>query len=432
MQVETTKLKGCLVQVRVRESAPEMLKFRTKALDRIRQQAKIPGFRAGATIPEDVLLSHYGEDAIKEATLEEALDALYRKALKKSGVLPVEQGSIKKVESVSPLDVIIELETYPEVKIDLKKADKIKLPLEIPAVKEADIQKEVDGLRDRFVAWNLKDGVATKGDRVTLDAQGYEAKGGKEIPETKVAAYPLVLGSNSFIPGFEEKLEGVSTNGETSFDITFPADYHSKAFQKRAVHFVVKVSKVESKVLPELDDALAQKLRGPTATAEMVRKDIAQHLQETLTTQARGAFEEKLLDELLTITQVEPGDRLISHETDRVFADHKARLEEEGLDFKSYLEHLKTDEAKFKEEKVKPMALRRLKAELVLHELKEHRKPEVSDTEVKSEIDRLLSRYTDATFRAKAENEIYKPGTAYWEEVKTKMAYKKLIDTFVK
>lgn len=432
MQVETKKLKGCLVEIRVRESAAEMLKFRAKALDRIRAQAKLPGFRAGSSIPEDVIVSSYGEAAVKEAMLEEALDALYRKALKKAGVLPVEQGAVKKVDAFSPLDVTIELETYPEVKIDLKKADKIKLPLEIPAVAEADVQKEVAALRERFSTWSEKSGVAAKGDRVTVDAQGYEEKGGKEIPETKVAGYPLVLGSNSFIPGFEEKLEGVSAGGETAFDVTFPADYHSKAFQKRKVHFVVKALKVDSRSVPEMDDAMAKKVRGPAATAEGLLAEIRKTLADAKENEARAKFEETLLDKLLEVTEVEPGDKLVAHEVEKVFADHKGRLEDEGLDFKSYLEHLKLDEAKFKEDKIKPVALRRLRAELVLHELKEQRKPEVKDEEVKSEVDRLLARYTDAAFRAKVENEIYKPGTAYWEEVKTKMAYRKLVDSFVK
>lgn len=432
MQVETKKLKGCLVEIRVRESAAEMLKFRNKALDRIRSQAKIPGFRPGASIPESVIVDSYGQAAIDEATLEEALDALYRKALKKSGVLPVEQGAVKKVDSRSPLDVTIELEVYPEVKIDAKKTDKIKLPLVIAPVADALVEKEADALRERFTTWKEKAGVASKGDRVTVDAQGYEEKGGKEIPETKVAAYPLTLGPNSFIPGFEEKMEGTSAGGETSFDIVFPADYHSKAFQKRKVHFMVKVSKVESKEVPALDDALAAKLRGPSATAKGLRDDIKKRLTESAENEARAKFEETLLDELLKVTEVEPGDKLIAHEVERVFADHKGRLEEEGVEFKSYLEHLKLDEAKFKEEKIKPVALRRLKAELVLHELKEQRKPVVTDEEVKAEVDRLLARYTDAAFRSKVENEIYKPGTAYWEEVKTKMAYRKLVDSFVK
>ena len=431
MQVETKKLAGCLVSVRVRESAAEMLKFRAKALDNFRKQAKIPGFRAGAAIPEEIVIAHYGQEALKEAMLEEALDALYRKALKKSGVLPVDQGTVKKVDSFSPLDVTIEIETYPEVKIDDKKADKIKLPMAKAAVADAQVKAEADKLVERFSSWEAKDGVAALGDRATVDAQGYEpGADGKAIPETKVASYPLTLGSGSFIPGFEEKLVGVSEGGEASFEVTFPADYHSEAFKSRKVRFVAKVLKVESKKVAVLDDALAAKIRGPQATAEGLLRDIRSRLEEAAQNEARAKFEEALLDELLKVTEVEPGEKLLAHEVDKAFADHKARLEEEGLDFKSYLEHLKTDEAAFKEEKIKPVALRRLKAELVLHELKERRKPEVSEDEVRAEVDKLLARYTDATFRAKVENEIYKPGTAYWEEVKTKMSYRKIVDAF--
>ncbi len=433
MQVDVKKLKDCKVEIRVRETAEEMAKFRRKALARMSEHAKVPGFRPGTQLPESVIVANYGEEAVEEATMERALDALYGRALREAGVLPVERGGIKKVDGKVPLDVTIEVEVYPEVEVDEKKAAKVKLPAEKAEVSAAEAEKEIESWRAQLGTWKEEARAARDGDRATIDAQGYEpGKDGAAIPETKVASYGLVLGSGSFIPGFEEKLVGKAAGEEVSFEVTFPSDYHSKAFQNREVRFSAKVLKVEGKERPALDDAFAQRVRGPMATAAGLVEQVRKEMLEARESEARAKFEEALLEELLKFAVAEPGERLVAKETDRVFHEHRERLESDGMDFKHYLEHLKMDEAKFKEEKIKPVALRRLKAELILRKLKDERKPEVKDEEVRAEVDRLLARYADAAFRAKVEKEIYVPGTSYWEEVKSKIAYKKIVDSFVK
>lgn len=180
-----------------------------------------------------------------------------------------------------------------------------------------------------------------------------------------------MIGSGSFIPGFEQELIGAKSGDEVAFDITFPKDYHSDEFKGRNVHFVANIEKVEKPHAPEFTPEFIEKLRGVktdmAGLRDIIRKEvIAKKEQET-----RNKDEDTLMKSILEISTFEVGPSLLQSEIDQITREHAANLEQQGLSLKMYLEHLKKSEESYKSDVVKPEAERRLKAELLLRKIRE-------------------------------------------------------------
>jgi len=191
---------------------------------------------------------------------------LYPKILKKENIIPVAPGNITELKSMSPLEFTIEVEIFPEVEIDEKKLDAIKVKRTPVKVDKKEVEAELAAIKERFTHYHeagshTEDGADTSvtkienSDRVTISAQGYDKKGGEAIAETAVPNYPLVIGSGNFIPGFEEKLIGAKVGDEVAFDITFPESYHADDFKNRKVYFVVQT---RQSLLQNLSNSFAE------------------------------------------------------------------------------------------------------------------------------------------------------------------------------
>lgn len=252
MQATATRTQSYLYEVTIKESGTEFEKARTKAIEDIRKKGSVKGFKKGSNIPDAIIIREYGEANITERAIDALMNKLYLKAIAKAGITPVAPGQIQNIVSTSPFEVVISVEVLPEFEIDEAKIDTISTPRTIVSVEDTEVDAAIDEIRTRFTHFHhagahTEDGADTShtaietGDRVTISAQGHTEKGGEAIPETRVPNYPLVIGSGTFIPGFEKELIGAKQGDTVEFDITFPADYHSDEFKNRVVHFVVEV-----------------------------------------------------------------------------------------------------------------------------------------------------------------------------------------------
>ena len=216
---------------------------------------------------------------IEQQALDAVIGKIYPKILKKENILPVSPGQITEVKSTDPIELTLEVEVFPEITIDEKKMNKIKVKKTPVSVEKDEVEMELAEIKKRFTHFHeaghhTDDGADTSnlsienGDRATISAQGYDKKGGEAITETRVPNYPLVIGSASFIPGFEEHLIGAKVGEEVAFDITFPKDYHSDDFKGRKVHFIANIEKIEKPHTPEFDEDFIEKLRGKRTNIE--------------------------------------------------------------------------------------------------------------------------------------------------------------------
>jgi FKBP-type peptidyl-prolyl cis-trans isomerase (trigger factor) len=211
MQITSHKINPYTFQITVKESSVELQKARKHVLNEIRADGKVTGFMKGSEIPEEAIIRQYGEPFITSKAIDQYLEKAYPKILRKADITPVAPGNITEMKSTEPLEFTLEIEVLPEVEIDEKILKTIKVKKTPVSVEEKEIDEEIQAIEKRFthfhhVGETTHDGAeiqgetANMGDRVTVTAEGYEGKEGESIPETKVPAYPLILGSNAFIP----------------------------------------------------------------------------------------------------------------------------------------------------------------------------------------------------------------------------------------
>lgn len=439
MQTTVTKKSPFLLSIEVKESGAEFEKAQKLAIEDFRKNGKINGFKPG-TAPDNVIIKQFGQSAIDQHTVDIIIDKIYPKILKKENIIPVAPGNITELKSTNPLEFVIEVEIFPEVTIDEKKLDAIKVKKTNFKVMKKEIDEEIEAIKRRFTHYHeagvhADDGADTShtaienGDRATITAQGYDKKGGDAIPETAVPSYPLVIGSGNFIPGFEEKLIGAKAGDEVAFDITFPADYHSEEFKGRKVHFVVNVEKVEKPHAPEFTEDFIEKLRGVKTDLEGFKEIIKKEISARKETENRRKDEDTLMKKMLEAATIEVGPTLVANEVNQVFAEHSENLAQQGLNMKQYLEHIKMDEEAYKETVVKPEAERRLKAELLLRKIREIRKVEATEEEIKEELEKIIAQYQNAEVVARLREKLV-PGDMYYEDIKNRLAYRKTVDMF--
>ena len=439
MQTTVTKKSPFLLSIEVKESGAEFEKAQKLAIEDFRKNGKINGFKPG-TAPDNVIIKQFGQSAIDQHAVDIIIDKIYPKILKKENIIPVAPGNITELKSTNPLEFVIEVEIFPEVTIDEKKLDAIKVKKTNFKVMKKEIDEEIEAIKRRFTHYHeagvhADDGADTShtaienGDRATITAQGYNKKGGDAIPETAVPSYPLVIGSGNFIPGFEEKLIGAKAGDEVAFDITFPADYHSEEFKGRKVHFVVNVEKVEKPHAPEFTEDFIEKLRGVKTDLEGFKEIIKKEISARKETENRRKDEDTLMKKMLEAATIEVGPALLANEVNQIFAEHSENLAQQGLNMKQYLEHIKMDEEAYKETVVKPEAERRLKAELLLRKIREIRKVEATEAEIKEELEKIIAQYQNAEVVARLREKLV-PGDMYYEDIKNRLAYRKTVDMF--
>lgn len=238
-----------------------------------------------------------------------------------------------------------------------------------------------------------------------------------------------MIGSGSFIPGFEDKLIGAKVGDDVGFDITFPKDYHSDDFKGRKVYFTARVEKLEKPHTPEFTPDFIEGLRGVKTDIEglkdILKKEIITRKEQT----ARNQDEDKLMQEMLAVASFEVGPSLVQNEIEQIYREHAANLEQQGLYMKDYLGHVGLDEATYKETNVRPEAERRIKAELLLRKIREIRGTEATPEEVQEEVAKVIAQYSAPDVVKRLQEKLV-PGDAYYEDIKNRLTYRKVVDTF--
>jgi len=429
MKIEKNLLPNSIVELVVEEDVKNIAKYRKQALEHLEKNADIKGFRKGVKIPENILVRQYGDEYINKMVIDFAIDGIYRAALSKEKIIPVAQAEIKEIISESPLKFKIHIEVFPTIEID-SKYKKIKLTKQKITVSAAEVKAAIEEIETKFTKFEEatdKKSKAKMWDRVTIDTDGFEKW--KKLENTSMVEYPLVLWTNILVPGFEEQIVWAITGSELEFPVDFPKDYHNAGFAGKKTTFKVKIKKLEKAVKPELTPEFIEQLRGKKLDLDGFKKLIKEEITETKEANARIEEETKLIDELVKITKMEIGNGLLKNHTEKVFAEIKENITKDGMKVADYLESLKMDEEQYKEVNVKPIALKRLQGELILHKLAELEKIEVTEDEANKEIELILTKFGSEDVLARL-RELYVPGTKYYEELKQRIGYRKLIDSF--
>lgn len=432
MKVTKKNLENSIVELIVEADTKEVAKYRKKVLAYLEKNAEIKWFRKWAKIPEQILVKNYWEDYINQMTVDFAIDDLYKKALTKEKIVPVAQGEIKEIISQSPLKIKMHVEVLPTVEIDPKYKD-IKLTRKKATVSAEEVKNALAEIEQKFTKFEEvsdKRSKAAMWDKVTIDTQGYDLDW-KELDSTKMQDYPIVLWSNVLVPWFEEKIVWAKLGDELNLDIDFPKDYHNKDFAGKKTKFKVTIKKLEKAKKPEFTEEFIEQLRGKKLDLAGFKKLIKQELLDVKESNKRLEEELQLIKELLKVSKFEIWNNLLKNQIEKIFNEVKENMWKQGIKMKDYLESLKLTEEEYKEKHLKEDAKLRVSWELILNKLMELEPVKVTKAELKKEIEKIKAWFQNSEVLKRLE-ELYVEWNRYYEELKTRLSYKKLIDSFFK
>ena len=388
--LETTGPTNLKLQITADQALLDAIK--TVAISRLGRNLKLQGFRPGKA-PLHLIEKQLDRQLLQSEFLETAVNRLYVDAVQDKKLRPVAQPKVDVMKFVpfTTLEVSYELEVLGT--ITLPDLSKLKLAKPAVVVGAKDVDEVVANLRSRAALKEDIDRAAKAGDQTIINFSGVDTKSKEPITGATGNDYPLLLGSNSFIPGFEPQLIGLKAGDSKEFNITFPADYSAVELQKRKVTFSVTVTKVQAITEPKLDDAFAATV-GPFTKLTELKGDIHNQLEQERTSQAERAYENQLLELIAGKTKVVIPDVLIEEEMERIEAEEKRDVVYRGQTWQQHLDAEKLTEEQHRE-KQRPAAELRVKAGLVLGEIADQEKIIVEPAELEMQIQLLKGQYSD-------------------------------------
>lgn len=405
MQVQKKQLSDTQLQLTLIADQALLDAVKQEVLQHLnKNHVKLQGFRKGHA-PLGLVEKQVDPSTLQSEFLESAINRMYVEAISQEHIRPVAQPTvnIKKFVPFTTLEVEAEVEAVGEVKLpDYKKIKLARTPVNVTA---KDVDGVIEDLRGRMAEKKPVERAAKDGDEVVIDFAGVDAKTQEAIKGADGKDYPLMLGSNTFIPGFEPNVVGIKPGESKVFDVTFPKDYGVKALQSKKVTFSVTVKTVNEVVKPKADDEFAKKV-GPFNDLKELKADVKKQLTTEHEQRAERDYENDLLEKITDKATVAIPDALVEEELKRVEQDDRQNAMYRGATWPEYLEAQGLTEETYRDQ-IKPVAEKRVKAGLVLAEVAEQENTEVTADEVETQIQLLKGQYTDKAMQA----EIDKPET---------------------
>ena len=360
-----------------------------KAFVKRNKTAKIDGFRPGKA-PKDVFIKHYGKESLYFDAADSLLNVAYLKVLEREKVVPVAEPKID-VRSIDETGVefVFTIVTKPEVEIKKYKDLKVKKD-EVKVTKE-EIDHEISHLLEQYTELVTKEGNVENGNVAVIDFEGF--KDGIAFEGGKGENYDLEIGSNTFIPGFEEQLVGMTTGEEKEINVTFPEEYGSEELAGQKAVFKVKVNEIKEKQVRELDEEFFEDLgMEGVDSRESLEKEIENHLKTHKETEAENKYVDELLDKVAENTTVDIPEEMVDEEIHRLIHRFEEQLKMQGISMDLYYQLTKSTHEdlhnQFEKEAYKNTLYR-----LILEELIKIEKIEVKKEEAEEEADKLAEKY---------------------------------------
>ena len=399
MSLQVEKMEKNMAKLTIEVSAEDLDKAMQNAYQKAKGRISIPGFRKGKA-PRKMIEQMYGKGVFLEDAANALIPEHYSKALAECDLEIVSQPKIDvtQVEPGKPFIFTAEVATKPEVTLgDYKGLEVPKSETEVTDEEvEAELKKEQEK-NSRTIT--VEDRAAQNGDTATIDFEGFVD--GEAFEGGKGTDYPLTLGSNTFIPGFEEQLVGANTGDHVEVKVTFPEEYQAKE-------------------LPELDDDFAKDVSEFDTLAEY-KEDVKKNLTEKKAEDARRAKEDAAVDKVIENAQMDIPEAMIETQTRQMLDDFARRMQSQGLSMEQYFQFTGQSVDKMMED-MKPQALKRIQTRLVLEKIAEVENIQPTEEEVNEEISKMAEMYKMEADKLKdliGENEM--------EQMKKDMAVQKAV-----
>jgi len=362
------------------------------ALTKLSKDLKAPGFRKGQ-VPVSVAAKYVDPNVLAEQTLNDALSKAVSQAFTEENISALDRPEvdIKKYVPGEELEFVAEAEILP--KITLGKYKKMGVKKTVAKVTEAEVKDVLGRMQKGLAERKDVDRAAKDGDDVVIDFVG--KKDDTPFDGGTAADYTLTLGSNQFIPGFEEAIVGHKAGEEFDIDLTFPADYHAKDLAGAAVVFTVTLKAVKEIVLPKLDDDFAKKA-GDFKNLEALEADIKRELMTSNERRAEDDFKDALIEKLIEVSEIPVPEVLVQDQERSIEQDMTQNLQYQGATLEQYLDSKSLTHEEWHEQEVKPAAINRVKAGLVLAEVSKVEKVTATNEELAEKINLYQQQYGQA------------------------------------
>jgi len=361
-----------------------------KAFKKVVGKVSVPGFRKGK-VPRAIFEKRFGVESLYQDAVDILLPEAYSEAVQQAGITPVDtpEINIEQIEKGQAFKFTATVDVKPEVELGEYKG--IEVEDQAVFVSEEDVNAELTKMQERHAELVvLEEGeAAQEGDTAIIDFEGF--KDGVAFPGGKGENHSLVLGSGSFIPGFEEQVIGMKKGEEKEINVTFPEEYHSEELAGQPAVFKVKVNDIKRKVLPELDDEFAKDV-SEFDTLDELKKDIEATLLKRKEEERKRYIENTVVTKAAEAAQVEIPQGMIRTEVDNMLRDYDMRLRQQGLNLDLYYQFTGQTEEQLREQ-MKADAEIRVRNFLVLEAIAKAENLTVSDEEFEEELAKLAEMY---------------------------------------
>lgn len=389
MSLQVEKLEKNMAKLTIEVPAEEFDAAIKNAYNKNKNKFSIPGFRKGKA-PLAMLEKMYGAGIFYEDAANEVIDASYPKAAEESKeeivstpeikVTQIEKGKAFIYEATVALKPEVTLGEYKGVEV--KKAEAV--------VTDEDVENELTAARKkngRLI--DVEDGAIEDGDNTIIDFTGYIDD--KTFDGGAGTDYPLVIGSHSFIEGFEDQLIGKKKGETCDVNVTFPAEYHADELAGKPAKFVVTIKEVKRNELPELNDEFASEV-SDFDTLDEYKADIRKKLQEKKEQDAKVENENNVIEKVIENAQMELPQPMVDTQAREMVENYARRLQSQGLNINDYMKYTGMTPEKLMEQ-MRPEAEKRIKTRLVLEKVVEVENVEVSDEKLDEQINEIAASY---------------------------------------
>jgi trigger factor len=361
-----------------------------QAFKKVSKDVEVPGFRKGK-IPRKLFESRFGVESLYQDAVDIVLPDAYVKAIDETGLEPVAQPDvdIETIEQGEPLVFTATVTVKPEVTLGEYKG--LEVEEQSAEVTDEDVDHEIEHQREHHAELVVKEeGKIEEGDTVVMDFEGF--MDGEAFDGGKGENHSLEIGSNQFIPGFEEEMIGKETGEDTEIKVTFPEDYHAEELAGKEATFKVKIHEVKYKELPELDDEFAKDVDDEVETLDELKKKKREELETQRKQDAENQKREALIEEASENTEVDIPAAMVDTELDQMMKEFEQQLQAQGMTMEMYSQFSGQDQDGLKEQ-MREDAEKRVKTNLTLEAIANKEELEATDEDVDAELENMASMY---------------------------------------
>ena len=386
--ISCEKLEKSMVELQFSIDAETFKAAVNNAFKREGKKYAIPGFRKGKA-PRHMIEKMYGSDIFHYDAVNDLFPEAYEAAVKEAKIDVVGRPD-PEVVSMSEADgVVLKVKVAVKPEVELGEYAGLTVTKEAKNVNEADVDAEVKRMQDRNGRLLTREGAAENGDTVDIDFEGFVD--GKAFEGGKAEHYSLVLGSGSFIPGFEDQVVGHSAGEEFDVNVKFPEEYGAAELAGKDATFKIKLHEVKYKELPALDDDFAKDV-SEYDTLDELKDSIRNNIKTNLDKQAEQKVENDLMDQVIANMKADIPDAMVDSRIDELVQDFEYRISQQGLKLADYLKYMGMNIEQFRAQ-FKEQADKQVKMRLAMEAIVAKEGITASDEEFEEEVKRIADAY---------------------------------------